>query len=88
MWRIVHTKTFDRQYNKLDSSLKQRVNNAIKELETSDDQTKLGKIKKGQLKNLFAYYLGKYRIIYDVYRGEITILLMYVGKHKEVYGSD
>ncbi len=88
MWKIIFTKTFNRQYTKLDSEIQRRVNDAIKDLQFSEDPTKLGIPKKGELKNMYAYYLGKYRIIYDVYRNEISIILIYVGKHKDVYGTD
>ena len=88
MWNLVFTKTFNKQYTKLDSEIQNRVDNAIRDLQTSEDPTKLGRPKKGMLKNMFAYNLGKYRIIYDVCRKEIIILFVYVGDHKDVYGID
>lgn len=89
MWKIEYSKTFEKQYSKLSADVSKRVQSAIKELESSADPTKLGEPKQGSLKNCFAYEIGsKYRIIYAVYRAEIVILLLRVGKHKDVYGSD
>ncbi len=89
MWKIHYSKTFEKQYSKLSSELSRRVHSAIKELESSDDPMKLGELKQGSLKNCFAYEIGnKYRIIYAVYKAEIVILLLRVGKHKDVYGRD
>lgn len=66
-----------------------RVDMAIQELQLSKDPIKLGVPKLGTLKNCFAYNLGnKYRIIYSVNKMEISILLLKVGKHKDVYGKD
>jgi mRNA-degrading endonuclease RelE of RelBE toxin-antitoxin system len=64
------------------------VDDAIRDLQQSEDPTKLGDPKKGELKNMFAYNIGKYRLIYTVFRERITILLVYVGKHKDVYRTD
>jgi addiction module RelE/StbE family toxin len=89
MWEIYYSKTFLKQYPKLNSEIKLRVQNAINELKSSIDPTKLGEPKQGDLKNCFAYEVGnKYRIVYTVYKTEIAILLLKVGKHKDVYGKD
>jgi len=89
VWIIHYSKTFERQYSKLSSELGKRVDTAITDLESSDDPAKLGEPKLGSLKNCFAYEIGKqYRIIYSVNKAEIMILLLKVGKHKDVYGRD
>lgn len=89
MWNIHLSKTFEKQYSKLSLEISQRVQSAIQELVSSDDPTKLGEPKQGHLKNCFAYEIGKqYRIIYSVNKAEIMILLLKVGKHKDVYGKD
>jgi addiction module RelE/StbE family toxin len=88
LWKIVYAKTFVHQYQKLDLEIQKRVYNVIRDLQHSEDPAKLGIPKKGQLKNMYAAYVGKYRIIYDIYRKEITIYFVYVGTHKDVYGTD
>jgi addiction module RelE/StbE family toxin len=89
VWKVYLSKTFEKQYSKLSSEISERVDSAINELESSDDPTKLGEPKQGSLKNCFAYEIGnKYRIVYTVYKTEIAILLLKVGKHKDVYGKD
>jgi mRNA-degrading endonuclease RelE of RelBE toxin-antitoxin system len=64
------------------------VDVVIRDLQASEDPARLGKLKKGRLKNMYAAYMGKYRVIYDICRKEITLLFVDVGKHKEVYGTD
>lgn len=89
VWQVHLSKTFERQYSKLSTEISKRVDSAINELKSSDDPMKLGEPKQGSLKNCFAYEIGnKYRIIYTVYKTEIVILLLKVGKHKDVYGTD
>lgn len=89
MWEIYYSKTFLKQYSKLNSEIKQRVQIAINDLRSSNDPMKLGEPKQGHLKNCFGYEIGnKYRIVYTVYKTQIAVLLLRVGKHKDVYGKD
>jgi addiction module RelE/StbE family toxin len=89
MWTIYYSKTFHKQRLKLDSEIRKKVDVAISDLQSSNDPTKLGEPKLGSLKNCFAYEIGnKYRIIYSVNKLEIVVLLLKVGKHKDVYGKD
>ncbi|MDK2897766.1 MAG: mRNA interferase RelE/StbE [Candidatus Atribacteria bacterium] len=51
----------------------------------SKDPLKLGKPLKGQLKNLYRYRVGNYRVVYAIEKEEITILVVRIGKRDEIY---
>lgn len=51
----------------------------------SKDPLKLGKPLKGQLKNLYRYRVGNYRVVYAIEKEEVTILVVRIGKRDEIY---
>jgi mRNA interferase RelE/StbE len=51
----------------------------------SQNPLSLGKPLKGIFKGLYRYRFGDYRIIYGIDHKEKTILILRVGKRKEVY---
>jgi mRNA interferase RelE/StbE len=52
------------------------------------DPISLGKPLKGIFKGLYRYRFGDYRVIYSIDRRENTILILRVGKRKEIYNQD
>lgn len=49
------------------------------------DPISLGKPLSGDFKGLYRYRYGMYRVLYAVDRKENTILILRVGKRKEIY---
>ncbi len=87
MWTPNRQGKFKKQFKKLEHTLQDKTNDAIKELLLSDDPRLLGDFKKSM--NVYAYRLDKSnRIIYDVDFFKKTIDFMRVGDHKSTYGSD
>jgi mRNA interferase RelE/StbE len=49
------------------------------------DPISLGKSLHGEFKGLYRYRYGGYRVLYTIDRKENTILILRVGKRKEIY---
>lgn len=52
------------------------------------DPIALGKPLKGSFKGLYRYRFGDYRILYAVDREENIILILRIGKRKEIYNQN
>ena len=87
MWELIWSERFIRQYKKLDSKIRQSVDDAITVLATSDSPSALGTYKSGM--RTFSYELGrKHRIIYFIQYQAGAIELLRVCDHKSAYGKD
>ena len=49
------------------------------------DPISLGKPLHGEFKGLYRYRYGRYRVLYAIDRQEKTLLMLRVGKRKEIY---
>ena len=74
------------QFKSLDPQLKQRILKSLSELSISDNPADQGVYKIGM--KVFAYNVGKYRIIYTVDYFNSKIILHRVCDHKSVYNKD
>lgn len=74
-------KTFDLLF-KSNSKMANRVANAIDHLSEVPDA---GVPLKGELKGLYKYRVGTYRIIYQVKRKKLVITIIDIGHRREVY---
>jgi len=85
-WDFYRKSQFLKQFKKLDSQTKKRVNSALEELANSENPTSLGIYKPDM--RVFAYNVGKYRIIFSVRYSENIVDLYRVCDHKSVYSKD
>ncbi len=85
-WETKEETRFKKQYKHLDLRIKQRINQAITELAKSENPSELGVYKPDM--RVFAYNVGKYRILYNVKYSENKIEFLRVCDHKSVYGKD
>lgn len=85
-WTLFVKNPFKKQYKKMGAERQERVNDALKELASSKDPTKLGVYKKSM--QVYSYELGNHdRIIYSFDPNE-GIELIRVCDHKSVYMKD
>jgi len=85
-WKIEFTKNGLRQLTKLDRSVQQLIKAWItKYLLTTDDPRLYGKPLTGNLKGLWRYRVGDYRLICSIHDMVLTIYVIEVGHRKEVY---
>ncbi len=90
-WRHVWTfeikPPFKKQYRGLDAITRKKVDDAMRDLQGSENPALLGRYKQGM--RIFSYDVGrKYRIIYNVNWDSNAIELLRVCDHKSVYRRD
>ena len=89
MWLIKETDRVARQFKKLGEPERKRFREAVKILSDSKDPRKLGTFKRGAKHTAYYYELGRsFRLAYQIIDKEVTILLLDIGDHKEIYGKD
>lgn len=83
-WRF--NQKAEKQFSKLDRSVQKRIlawlNNNIL---GSDNPRAFGKALEGELRTLWRYRVGKYRIIADIEDGLFTVTVVKVGKRNDIY---
>ena len=86
-WDIETTNRFDKGYKRAASSgLRDRLDNVIAEIRSSEDPRKLGRFKTGQFRGCYSYEFGQScRLIYSILFESQIINLIRVCDHKE-YG--
>ena len=62
--------------------LYRRFVNALDDLERDPFQ---GKPLKGELKGVWSYRVGSYRIVYRVYRDRLLVIVIDIGHRREIY---
>lgn len=81
-WEAEFTGTFRRGYKRVDAAVGKRVDEAILQLLSSDDPTKLGLRKVGRWKGVYSYEIGRqFRLLYSVRFEERVVVLLDVGTH-------
>ena len=85
-WDFYRRTKFLRQFRILDKRTKARANKALEELANSKNPSDLGAYKPNM--RVFAYDVGKYRIIFSIMYSENMIELIRVCDHKSAYGRD
>ena len=71
-----------KQIDKLNEKVKKKLANA---LQTLADNPHLGNPLKAQLKDLFSYRIGDYRIIYSIIKHQLIIQVIKVMHRRDVY---
>ena len=82
-YAIVFAPRAKKQIDRLPSKIKIRIANALDILAYNPY---LGKALKGDLKGLYSYRIGDYRIIYDILRNKLIIEIIKVMHRRDVYG--
>ena len=80
------TSRFDREFKKLDRYTQKMLKSwIVSNLVGCDDPRKAGKALAGNLKGLWRYRIGDYRLICEIRDKELIILALSVGHRKDVY---
>jgi mRNA interferase RelE/StbE len=81
-FRLETTRKFEKDFKKLASDIKRRVDQQVKTLET---QPYSGKRLRGEFEGSYSFRIGDYRIIYWVNEAEKRIVLLTVAHRRNVY---
>lgn len=85
-YQIVFNKKADKQLRKADITQQRMIVNWIeKNLENTDNPKRFGKVLKGNLRDYWRYRVGNYRIIAEINRDEIIIVIVNIGHRKDIY---
>lgn len=81
-YTIVIAPTAKRQIDNLQPNIKSRLADVLSVIA---DNPFIGKALKAELKGLYSYRLGDYRIIYNIVRHKLVIQVIKVMHRREVY---
>ena len=83
-----YSETAGRQYDALDSSLQKRVKTFLEESCALVDPSVRFERLHGKLSGLWKHREGHLRMIVDIDRGHIQVLVLKIGRRDEVYDVD
>ena len=84
MYKVLYLDSVEDDLRKLDKSTVKKILNRI-ETYLARDPRGLGKPLKGEFQGYWRYRWGDYRVIYEISRQEILILVLRIGNRKDVY---
>ncbi|OGJ37991.1 MAG: hypothetical protein A3A82_00825 [Candidatus Pacebacteria bacterium RIFCSPLOWO2_01_FULL_47_12] len=82
MYAVKFTRSAKKSFSKIATREQKRIALAIEKL--AQDPT-IGKSLKGVLKNLWSLRIGAYRVIYQIVKKELVIMVFAVGHRREIY---
>lgn len=86
MWRTEYTDVAERALLKLDKPVRERILAFFRErAEKLEDPKVVAEPLVGELRGLWRFRVGDYRIICDIRHEVLLILVLQVGHRKEVY---
>ncbi|GAB4419554.1 MAG: type II toxin-antitoxin system RelE/ParE family toxin [Bacteriovoracaceae bacterium] len=84
LWTIEYAESAVKEIQALDGSVKKIIKKAIEE-KLMVDPLKFGLPLRRNLSGLFKLRVGDYRIIYQIRKNEVIVLILKVGHRREVY---
>jgi mRNA interferase RelE/StbE len=86
MWRVEFDRDAARDFRKLATAAQRAILRFLRErVATADDPRRLGKPLVGDLKGLWRYRIGDYRIVARIEDERLIVLVVTVGHRREVY---
>lgn len=73
-----------KEYQKLDTTVKHRINKAILQLETNRTPQQFKPLM-GRSVAQFRLRIGDWRVLYDVYDEDRLVLILRIGNRKDIY---
>ncbi|MDY5160680.1 type II toxin-antitoxin system RelE family toxin [Actinotignum urinale] len=84
-WRVKLSSKAEKQVLKLDKKPFDAIMSYLKQLEFIDNPRSTGKALQGNLKGLWRYRVGNYRIICNIQDKELTIYAVDIDHRKNIY---
>jgi len=86
VWTIEITRTAEKQIKMLDGVVQDSIIRFLRDrLKPADNPRQWGKPLQGAKKGLWRYRVGDYRLICDIQDEKVTVLVLRVGRRKDVY---
>lgn len=83
-WTIEYTESASKEINELDGNVKKIIKRAIED-KLMVDPLKFGLPLRRNLSGLFKLRVGSYRIIYQIRKSEVLVLVIVIGHRKNIY---
>ena len=88
-WKIEFSPKADKDLEKIDHTSKKEIRNYLnKRVLKLEHPKQVGKPLRKDLKGLWRYRIGKFRIICDIQEDKLIILVIKIGERDGVYYSD
>ncbi|MBS9776334.1 MAG: type II toxin-antitoxin system RelE/ParE family toxin [Fusobacterium sp.] len=85
-YKVVLSKKAEKSLQKMDKSVARLITNwLIKNLHNTDDPRIHGKALSGNLKGLWRYRVGDYRLVAEIREEKLFIFMIDIGHRKEIY---
>ncbi len=85
-WTVKISQRTEKAIAKLDSQAKHKIQHFInKQLPNFDNPRQTGKALQGNLKGLWRYRVGDYRLVAQLNDHELIILVLELGHRKDIY---
>jgi mRNA interferase RelE/StbE len=86
VWRVEFDRAADRDLRKLGSEAERLITRYLRErIATADDPRRFGHALTGDLKGLWRYRVGDYRIVASIEDDRFVVLVVAIGHRREVY---
>lgn len=85
MFKIALTKTAEKEYKSLYNDNRVIFERIRKAIHAIAEDPRQGKPLKFELKKLWSYRVGSYRIIYSIEHSILTVYIIDIGHRREVY---
>lgn len=85
IWTIVYRPGLLKSIRKLDNKTQESVRNYLEKIANTKNPEDFGKPLSGNLKGFWRYRVGDYRIVCDIIKKELVILLIEVEHRSRVY---
>jgi mRNA interferase RelE/StbE len=85
MWKVKFNSHAERTIKALEHQTKRRLESFFDDLMIHDNPREIGKALSGDLKGLWRYRVGDYRVICQIKDSELVILIVELGHRKDVY---
>ena len=85
VWRVELTREAERQIDALGGGDRRQVLKFLQKLQSRDDPQTLGRPLSGPLRGLRRYRVGEYRLICELRRKVLTVVVVRLGHRSDVY---
>ena len=83
--RIEYTETARKQLKKLDKTIQKRILDYMDEVALLEDPRSRGKALVENMRGLWRYRIGDYRVICEIQESRIIISVLKIGHRKNIY---
>ena len=84
-WTVSFEPRAFKELGQLDRTLQRRMVSFLQRLQDADDPRKTGKPLRGEMRGLWRYRVGEYRIVCSLDDQALSVMVVRVGHRKSVY---